>query len=82
MEDQFDPGSLELEIKLTNHKFGFGSLVNDKILLDPEFAAYRTLFYEFFNWATVQSYKWKFNQGTWVRFLELHIGKISRTAHG
>lgn len=62
--DNLDPNHVQVEISLKNHEFGFGSVVADDYLLNPEYPIYRNIFYEFFNWATVGSYKWKYNQGT------------------
>lgn len=62
----FDPDFVELEVKLASHEFGFGSVVNDEYILSPDYNMYQNLFYEFFNWGTVGSYKWKYNQGTRV----------------
>jgi len=66
VDESFDPDFIEVEVKHKKHEFGFGSLVVDDYILDPGFKTYQNIFYEFFNWATVQSYKWKFNKGTRV----------------
>ena len=54
------------QISHKKHKFAFGSLVQDSHMLNPTYTGYQNLFYEFFNWATVGSYKWKYNQGNRV----------------
>lgn len=61
--DNFDPHHVEIQISHKKHKFAFGSLVQDSHMLNPSYTGYQNLFYEFFNWATVGSYKWKYNQG-------------------
>lgn len=64
VDDSIDPHHVELEISLRKHEFGFGSVVQDDYFLNPDYKIYQNLFYEFFNWATVGSYKWKYNKGT------------------
>ena len=56
------------QIKHKRHQFAFGSLVSDDYIVNPSYTGYQNLFYEFFNWATVGSYKWKYNQGNRVSF--------------
>ena len=56
------------QVSHKKHRFAFGNVVNDGQFLDPAYVGYQNLFYEFFNWATVQSYKWKYNQGNRVRY--------------
>ncbi|WAR09058.1 XYN2-like protein [Mya arenaria] len=62
----FDPQHVSVEVSHVRHEFGFGSLVDDATLLDPDHNTYRNIFREFFNWATVGSYKWKYNRGNRV----------------
>lgn len=71
VDPTFDPEFVEIEVNLKNHEFGFGSLIVDDYITDPGFKTYQNIFYEFFNWGTVQSYKWDFNKGTRVSNLKI-----------
>ena len=69
-----------LQINLKNHEFGFGSVVSESHILDKKYSTgYQNIFYEFFNWATVGSYKWKYNRGTFVSpdnmLLKFRVGR-------
>ncbi|XP_050401021.2 uncharacterized protein LOC126817893 [Patella vulgata] len=46
------------------HTFGFGSLVNDDYIINPDYKQYQNLFFYMFNWATVGTFKWKYAKGT------------------
>ncbi|XP_064609211.1 uncharacterized protein LOC135473294 [Liolophura sinensis] len=65
---QLDPGfkanDIELQINHVNHSFGFGTVVSDAHLLDPNAEHYRELLFQMFNWYTIGSYKWKYSHGT------------------
>ncbi|KAH3729640.1 hypothetical protein DPMN_055615 [Dreissena polymorpha] len=60
----YDPHFIEVEVALRSHEFGFGSVIDDAAYLDPGYVTYQNLLHEFFNWATVGTYKWGYNQGT------------------
>lgn len=60
--------TVDLEIKHKKHNFAFGSLFSDDILRTKRLSqaaknAYTDLFAYLFNWAVIQSYKWKFDRG-------------------
>ncbi|KAH3729617.1 hypothetical protein DPMN_055592 [Dreissena polymorpha] len=61
---QYDPHFIEVEVALRSHEFGFGSVIDDAAYLDLGYVTYQNLLHEFFNWATVGTYKWGYNQGT------------------
>ncbi|XP_025077930.1 uncharacterized protein LOC112554387 [Pomacea canaliculata] len=54
----------DVQVKLKRHQFAFGSLIKDTLITATPATAYSQLVYHMFNWATVQSYKWKFDKGT------------------
>ena len=68
MNPNFDLQHVSLDISHVRHEFGFGSVVNDDAMLDPTRVTYKNLVREFFNWATVGSYKWKYNRGNAVLY--------------
>ena len=53
-----------LQISLKSHLFAFGSMLRDYLVREQPTNQVMELAYYLFNWATVQSYKWKFNKGT------------------
>ena len=59
------------QVSHKKHKFAFGSVVSDEHILNPSYIGYQNLFYEFFNWATVGTYKWKYNEGNRVDILSV-----------
>ena len=48
------------------HSFGFGSLIRDQWITDSAHKAYQDTLYKYFNTATTQSVKWRYDQGTQV----------------
>lgn len=52
-----------LQIRLKKHLFPFGVKVKDTEILTPSSDEYSNLIFNMFNWAVVQSYKWKFDKG-------------------
>ena len=52
-----------LQISLKSHLFAFGSMLRDYLVREQPTNQVMELAYYLFNWATIQSYKWKFNRG-------------------
>ncbi|KAK7492630.1 hypothetical protein BaRGS_00016109 [Batillaria attramentaria] len=57
------PSEIDLQIDLKKHLFGFGTLVKDIRIKQQPTNAYSKLVFNLFNWATVQTYKWKLQKG-------------------
>ncbi|XP_076465389.1 uncharacterized protein LOC143297101 [Babylonia areolata] len=54
---------VDVEIALKRHWFAFGSLLRDYMVNEEAYSELLKLAYYLFDWATIQSYKWKFNKG-------------------
>lgn len=54
-----------LQVDHKKHLFAFGSKVEDDLLrgTSPRNKRFQDIFFYLFNWATVQSYKWKYGEG-------------------
>ncbi|RUS83302.1 hypothetical protein EGW08_008924 [Elysia chlorotica] len=59
----FERKDLMVQLDLSKHQFGFGSLVRAENMIHPDFTQYRNVVYHMFNWATLQDYKWTYNKG-------------------
>jgi hypothetical protein len=61
-------------VKLRNHLFAFGAKVEDDCMTAGDNAKrYKDFVFNIFNWATVGSYKWRFDKGTPVNLCFLLI---------
>ena len=58
-------------MSLKKHQFAFGAKLEDKLIDEEPMNEYFKLVKYLFNWASLQSYKWKFDQSRnpSVRFL-------------
>ncbi|XP_076444115.1 uncharacterized protein LOC143282381 [Babylonia areolata] len=54
---------VEVEVALKNHKFAFGCMLRDDLILQSPPPKIMKIAYSLFDWATVQNYKWKFHKG-------------------
>ncbi|XP_025077725.1 uncharacterized protein LOC112554243 [Pomacea canaliculata] len=57
------PSAFDVQIRLKKHLFPFGVKVKDTQISATSNDEYTNLVVNMFNWATVQSYKWKFDKG-------------------
>ncbi|KAK7115790.1 uncharacterized protein [Littorina saxatilis] len=54
---------VDVEVSLKKHLFGFGAKIEEfELGLHPK-TMYERIYNSWFNWATVQAYKWKFSKG-------------------
>ncbi|XP_025078468.1 uncharacterized protein LOC112554711 [Pomacea canaliculata] len=60
-----DPADVEIQVDHKKHLFAFGSKVEDDLLrgTSARNKRFQDIFFYLFNWATVQSYKWKYGEG-------------------
>ncbi|XP_025078159.1 uncharacterized protein LOC112554560 [Pomacea canaliculata] len=56
--------AFDVQVRLKKHLFPFGAKVKDTVISQQPTNDYTKFFCNVFNWATVQSYKWKFDKGT------------------
>ena len=59
---QFPLKPFILQLSLKNHQFGFGSKLEDSLIVEEPMSDYFKLVKYLFNWATLQSYKWNFDK--------------------
>ncbi|KAK7116377.1 uncharacterized protein [Littorina saxatilis] len=52
-----------VEVSLKKHKFAFGAKIEEYELGQTPKTKYERIYNSWFNWATVQAYKWKFSKG-------------------
>ncbi|XP_070213102.1 uncharacterized protein [Littorina saxatilis] len=57
-----NPADVDVQLELKNHLFGFGSKVEDKLLYRKKTQHFRDMFFNLFNWATIGSFKWRFDK--------------------
>ncbi|XP_070177546.1 anti-sigma-I factor RsgI6-like isoform X1 [Littorina saxatilis] len=57
-------GDIDVKIDHVKHLFGWGTLVKDQWMIDSNYRHYQDMVYEYFNTATTQGLKWKFDKGT------------------
>ncbi|KAK7116827.1 anti-sigma-I factor RsgI6-like [Littorina saxatilis] len=55
---------IDVQIDHVKHLFGWGTLVKDQWMIDSNYRHYQDMVYEYFNTATTQGLKWKFDKGT------------------
>nr|KAG5703688.1 hypothetical protein BaRGS_022977 [Batillaria attramentaria] len=55
---------IDIQIDHKKHLFAFGSKIEDHLARETQYEAFRSLFFYLFNWATIGSYKWRFDKGT------------------
>ncbi|KAI8793504.1 endo-1,4-beta-xylanase A [Biomphalaria glabrata] len=60
----FNINDLKVKIDLTKHSFGFGTLIRSDYIVGSHQQHYKDVVSYMFNWAVVQDYKWKFNNGS------------------
>jgi hypothetical protein len=67
-------------VKLRSHQFAFGTKVEDDCMTAGDNAKrYKDFVFNIFNWATVGSYKWRFDKGTPVSLCLLLMVTTSLT---
>ncbi|XP_025077976.1 uncharacterized protein LOC112554421 [Pomacea canaliculata] len=61
-----NPADIEIQVDQKKHLFAFGSKVADDVVRKSSEGEkrFQDIFYYLFNWATVGSYKWRFDKGT------------------
>lgn len=62
--DGVPSADIDIQVRLKKHLFAFGSKVEYQVLTESQHQNFRDLFFTLFNWATIGSFKWRFDEGT------------------
>ncbi|KAL8570832.1 hypothetical protein ACOMHN_006981 [Nucella lapillus] len=55
---------IDVQVRLKKHLFAFGSKGEYKTLTKKKYKKFQDFFFNVFNWATIGSFKWRFDRGT------------------
>jgi hypothetical protein len=67
-----------VQISQKNHEFIFGSMFRDDEASSSPPSEYLKIGRYLFDWATVQSYNWKFNRGTLEVSIDFKLNHLGR----